>query len=209
MTLPALRLASTNPRVSFGQSAPELAGLNQRMNATYKLPGIGDSFQLEKKFTRENLESFCEAVGDLNIKHLQGLDGTIQQGGGGITIPGSFVTAQITRAFIAMFKQFAQGPIFPVYAGQQLKYLAPVRVGDTVETNLSVKSIDYKPSSQSGTANVIYKIGSDIYKKDPVSQRLGQQVVAGEGTIIIRTADHPALAKTVADIRAAQEQGAV
>ncbi len=197
------------PVLSFGAQSPavRLAAMNRTMNEQFRLPGLGDRIELQKQFSRENLQAFCDAVGDLNIQHLQGLAGNLGAGEAEpkITIPGAFVTAQITRAFITMFKQIAQRPIFPIYGGQKVKYLSPVHVGDTVRTDLSVRDVDYKQSSNApGQANVIYTVDTTISQFDPATCAIGKKVVEGEATIIIRLPHDPQLAALVSRIRQAQ-----
>jgi 3-hydroxybutyryl-CoA dehydratase len=98
---------------------------------------IGMSRYVQKEITDRDIELFAEVSTDHNPVHLD--DGyaqdTIFQG----RIAHGMLTAGLVSAVI--------GEQLPghgtVYMGQTLKFLAPVRPGDTVRAVVTVKEIDY------------------------------------------------------------------
>lgn len=98
---------------------------------------IGMSRHLEKTVTDRDIELFAEVSTDRNPVHLDdayALD-TIFEG----RIAHGMLTAGLISAVI--------GEQLPghgaVYLGQSLKFLAPVRPGDRVRAEVTVKAIDY------------------------------------------------------------------
>ena len=99
---------------------------------------IGMSRHITKEVTDRDIELFAEVSTDRNPVHLDDdyAQDTIFQG----RIAHGMLTAGLISAVI--------GEQLPghgtIYMGQSLKFLAPVRPGDTVRAEVSVQSIDYK-----------------------------------------------------------------
>jgi 3-hydroxybutyryl-CoA dehydratase len=98
---------------------------------------IGLSRYVQKTITDEDIELFAQVSTDRNPVHLDDAYArdTIFQG----RIAHGMLTAGLISAVI--------GEQLPghgsVYMGQSLKFLAPVRPGDTVEARVTVREIDY------------------------------------------------------------------
>jgi 3-hydroxybutyryl-CoA dehydratase len=98
---------------------------------------IGMSRYVQKEITDRDIELFAEVSTDRNPVHLDDAyaQDTIFEG----RIAHGMLTAGLVSAVI--------GEQLPghgtVYMGQTLKFLAPVRPGDTVRAVVTVKEIDY------------------------------------------------------------------
>lgn len=98
---------------------------------------IGLSRYVQKTVTDEDIELFARVSTDRNPVHMDDAyaQDTIFQG----RIAHGMLTAGLISAVI--------GEQLPghgsVYMGQSLKFLAPVRPGDTVEARVTVREIDY------------------------------------------------------------------
>ena len=98
---------------------------------------IGMSRSLEKTIQDYDIRAFAEISTDHNPVHLD--EEYAQQTIFGGRIAHGMLTAALISAVI--------GEQLPghgtIYLGQSLKFLAPVRPGDTVLTEVSVRDIDY------------------------------------------------------------------
>ncbi len=97
---------------------------------------IGMRAEYERDVTQDMIESFAEVSGDHNPLHL---DDDYAQG---TIFKGRIAHGMLSAAFIS--KVF--GTVMPgkgsVYISQTLRFLAPVRIGDTVRTTVEVTAID-------------------------------------------------------------------
>ena len=97
---------------------------------------IGMRAEYERDVTQDMIESFAEVSGDHNPLHL---DDEYAQG---TIFKGRIAHGMLSAAFIS--KVF--GTVMPgkgsVYISQTLRFLAPVRIGDTVRTTVEVTAID-------------------------------------------------------------------
>jgi 3-hydroxybutyryl-CoA dehydratase len=96
--------------------------------------GMSDSFA--KTITEADIVLFAGVSGDNNAVHTnQEFAATTPFGG---RIAHGFLTASVISAAVA---NRLPGP-GTVYLGQQMRFLAPVRPGDTVKATVTVKSIN-------------------------------------------------------------------
>ena len=93
---------------------------------------IGDSAQISKPITESDIELFARATGDFNPVHLdQGYaEKTMFKG----RIAHGLLSVGLLSAVL--------GTIFPghgtIYLSQEIKFLAPVRIGDTITARVEV-----------------------------------------------------------------------
>ena len=93
---------------------------------------IGDSAQISKTITESDIELFAKATGDFNPVHLdQGYaEKTMFKG----RIAHGLLSVGLFSAVL--------GTIFPghgtIYLSQEIKFLAPVRIGDTITARVEV-----------------------------------------------------------------------
>ncbi len=97
---------------------------------------IGMRAEYERVVTEEMIESFAEVSGDFNPLHLD------EDYAATTMFKGRIAHGMLSAAFIS--KVF--GTVMPgkgsVYISQTLRFLAPVRIGDTVLTIVEVTAID-------------------------------------------------------------------
>ncbi len=97
---------------------------------------VGMRAEYERDVTQDMIESFAEVSGDHNPLHL---DDDYAQG---TIFKGRIAHGMLSAAFIS--KVF--GTLMPgkgsVYISQTLRFLAPVRIGDTVRTTVEVTAVD-------------------------------------------------------------------
>lgn len=97
---------------------------------------VGMRAEYERDVTQDMIESFAEVSGDHNPLHL---DDDYAQG---TIFKGRIAHGMLSAAFIS--KVF--GTVMPgkgsVYISQTLRFLAPVRIGDTVRTTVEVTAVD-------------------------------------------------------------------
>jgi 3-hydroxybutyryl-CoA dehydratase len=93
---------------------------------------IGDSAELSKTVTAEDIELFAKATGDFNPVHLDEAyaEKTIFKG-------------RIAHGLLSLgFISAILGNILPghgtIYLSQEVKFLAPVRIGDTITARVEV-----------------------------------------------------------------------
>ena len=93
---------------------------------------IGDSAQISKTITESDIELFAKATGDFNPIHLDQAyaEKTVFKGR---IAHGVFSLGLLSNIF---------GNIFPgpgtIYLSQEVKFLAPVRIGDTITGRVEV-----------------------------------------------------------------------
>lgn len=97
---------------------------------------IGMSASFSKTITEADIVLFAGVSGDNNAVHTNEEFAATTRFGG--RIAHGFLTASVISAAVA---NRLPGP-GTVYLGQQLKFLAPVRPGDTVHATVTVQAID-------------------------------------------------------------------
>lgn len=97
---------------------------------------VGMSASFAKTITEADIVLFAGVSGDNNAVHTnEDFASTTQFGG---RIAHGFLTASVISAAVA---NRLPGP-GTVYLGQQMRFRAPVRPGDTVKATVTVKSVD-------------------------------------------------------------------
>ena len=97
---------------------------------------VGQSASLSKPISESDVYTFAGITGDLNPAHVN--EEYARQSRFGGRIAHGLLSAGLISAAIAM-KLPGPGTI---YLGQTIKFLAPVRIGDTVTATVKVLSID-------------------------------------------------------------------
>ena len=97
---------------------------------------VGQSASLSKTISESDVYTFAGITGDLNPAHVN--EEYARQSRFGGRIAHGLLSAGLISAAIAM-KLPGPGTI---YLGQTIKFLAPVRIGDTVTATVKVLSID-------------------------------------------------------------------
>ena len=115
---------------------------------------VGMRAEYERSVTLDMIESFAEVSGDHNPLHLD------EEYARGTIFKGRIAHGMLSAAFIS--KVF--GTIMPgkgsVYISQTLRFLAPVRIGDTVLTSVEVTAIDTEKKRVSFKSRC--KVGSTV-----------------------------------------------
>ncbi|MCX9156264.1 MaoC family dehydratase [Niveibacterium sp. 24ML] len=96
----------------------------------------GESATLSKAFTESEVRAFAEVSTDTNPVHLDEAYAASTQFG--TRIVHGMLTASL---FSALLGNQLPGP-GTVYLGQSLRFRRPVKLGDTVEATVTVKSVD-------------------------------------------------------------------
>jgi 3-hydroxybutyryl-CoA dehydratase len=96
---------------------------------------IGQSAQSEKTVTQEDIIAFAGVSGDHNPVHLDAAFAA--------TTPfkGIIAHGMLSASFISAILGTTLPGEGTIYMGQNLKFLAPVRPGDTVRTVVTIKEI--------------------------------------------------------------------
>ena len=110
-----------------------LPSLQRLHNRSFDEIAVGDSASLERTVTAADLQVFAAISGDANPQHLDaGFAASTRFHG--VVAHGMFGGALIS----AVLGTRLPGP-GTVYLGQTLKFLAPVRIGDTLRVRVTVK----------------------------------------------------------------------
>jgi 3-hydroxybutyryl-CoA dehydratase len=99
---------------------------------TIKELNIGDKASFEKTITETDVYLYAGITGDLNPAHINQVEAekTMFQG----RIAHGMLTAGLVSAVLGM-KLPGPGSI---YLGQELKFIAPVRIGDTIKAEVEI-----------------------------------------------------------------------
>jgi 3-hydroxybutyryl-CoA dehydratase len=99
---------------------------------TIKELSIGDKAYFQKTITETDVYLYAGITGDLNPAHINQVEAekTMFQG----RIAHGMLTAGLVSAVIGMQ---LPGP-GSIYLGQELKFMAPVRIGDTIKAEVEV-----------------------------------------------------------------------
>lgn len=104
-------------------------------NVTIDSISVGQNAELSTEVTARRVELFAEATGDMNPVHLDEEAGRMSQFGG--RIAHGMLTAGLVSAAIA---SELPGP-GSIYLGQTLRFIRPVKLGDTVKVRLEVLEV--------------------------------------------------------------------
>jgi acyl dehydratase len=173
----------------------------QSFSNRFQLPPLGHvAPPLEKTITEQEVTQFCDIVGPpMSVDHLKALAKAIKPSAedNAIAVPGSFVMAQITRAFITMFKALTDKPVFPIYAFQNLEFKKPVFVGEPIKTQVAVKDIEYQPSARQNRATLVYTLQTDVFKQNLANEH----VLTGQAKVHIRRDADPSIPLAIEQMR--------
>jgi 3-hydroxybutyryl-CoA dehydratase len=96
---------------------------------------VGDSAELTRTITEEDIQLFARAIGDFNPVHLDEAYAQKTQ------FKGRIAHGALSLGFISAIL----GNIFPghgtIYLSQEVKFLAPVRIGDTITAKVEVMEL--------------------------------------------------------------------
>lgn len=99
---------------------------------------IGDSAQLTRTITEKDVEEFARVTGDTNPLHLD--EGYAQK---------TLFKGRIAHGLLSMgLFSTILGNIFPghgtIYLSHEIKFLAPVRIGDTITARVEVLELNFE-----------------------------------------------------------------
>lgn len=109
---------------------------------------VGDSASMSKTVSESDVINFAEITGDRNPVHLD--DEYAKATVFGERIAHGMISAGIVGAVLAM-KMPGPGT---VYLGQELKFLAPVKIGDTITATAQIIEIGQKKRAKIKTTCV-------------------------------------------------------
>lgn len=128
------------------------------------LPAIGTRASLARTITASDVEQFAEITGDTNPVHLDDEYAAESRFGG--RIAHGILTAGLISAVLG-----TQLPgLGAIYLKQQLKFVAPVYIGDTITATVEV--VELKPEKRIVTLST-----------ECTNQR-GEQVIVGEAVVM-------------------------
>jgi len=134
------------------------------VNRTYDEMQVGEVAELRRLITADDLYVFAVASGNTNPMHLQDSDldgnGTIER-----VAPGMFVASLISAVLGTRLP--GEGTI---YLGQNLKFRAPVKIGDTVTATVTITALD--EAKKRVTLNTVCTVE-------------GKPVIEGEATVMV------------------------
>ncbi len=96
----------------------------------------GDSAQLVRKVTLEDIFGFAGVTGDINPVHVD------RAFAAGSMFKGQIAHGMFTASLISAVLAGRLPGVGTIYLGQTLKFLAPVRPGDEVTAGVEVLSVD-------------------------------------------------------------------
>lgn len=97
---------------------------------------VGQTAVYSRTVTEADIAAFAAVSGDINPVHLS------EQFGKGGMFEGRIAHGMLSASFIsAVIANKLPGP-GAIYLGQSLKFMAPVRPGDTVNTRLTVRDLN-------------------------------------------------------------------
>ena len=136
-------------------------------NRTFDEIAVGDTASIERTLSTEDIQLFAVLSGDVNPQHLDA-DYAASTRFHGVIAHGMLGGALIS----AVLGTRLPGP-GTIYLGQTLKFLAPVRVGDTLRVSVSVSARD--------EAKKRLKLACSCVNQDGVT------VISGEADVIAPT----------------------
>lgn len=127
---------------------------------------IGERATFTKTVTEEDVDTFAELIGDFNPLHVDAAYAERSRFGGRIA-HGVFTTGFISAAL----GNELPGP-GGIYLSQEIQFLAPVYLGDTVTAVVEVTA--WRPDKR------IVTLDTDAYNQDEVHVATGQAVLLVE-----------------------------
>jgi len=126
----------------------------------------GDRASFEKTVTAEDIRAFADVTGDHNPIHLD-------EGYGAKTrFKGRIAHGMLSAGFISAALGTRLAPhACVVYLSQQLRFLRPVRIGDTIRAEVEVTAIDQERR--------FVTVATDCLNQ------AGEKVVTGEATVLL------------------------
>jgi 3-hydroxybutyryl-CoA dehydratase len=125
---------------------------------------LGDKAYTEKTITETDIYLFAGITGDLNPAHINQVDAEKSM------FKGRIAHGMLVSGFIsAVLGMQLPGP-GTIYMGQELKFLAPVRIGDTIKAEVEV--IEIIPEKNR------IKLKTSCYNQD------GKIVIDGTATVM-------------------------
>ncbi|WP_304308180.1 bifunctional enoyl-CoA hydratase/phosphate acetyltransferase [Pseudacidovorax intermedius] len=163
------------------ESAPAEAPLALVRNRTFDEIAVGDSASLQRTLTAQDIQLFAVLSGDVNPQHLDAefaaatrFHGVIAHGMWG----GALISAVLGTRL--------PGP-GTVYLGQTLRFLRPVRVGDTLTIRVTVATRDAAKK----------RLTLDCR----CTNQAGEDVIEGEATVLAPTEKIERPATTLPEVR--------
>ncbi|MRI32397.1 3-hydroxybutyryl-CoA dehydratase [Endozoicomonas sp. OPT23] len=135
---------------------------------------VGDSDSLTRTLTEEDLVLFAKVSGDTNPVHLDEDFAKTTQFEGRIA-HGMWTSSLISCALATKLP----GP-GGIYLGQEVKFMRPVRVGDTVTVQLEVKEINERRKRATVTTNVVNQDGKTVVKGTAEIMPAADKVIVDE-----------------------------
>ena len=127
-------------------------------NATYDELFVGQSASFQRTITQEDIHAFATLSGDVNPAHLdeEYANSSLFEG---VIAHGMFGAALISALFGTRFP----GP-GTIYLGQELKFIKPVRIGDTLTISATVSSKNDEKTRVKMDCQVINQNGELVLK---------------------------------------------
>ncbi len=97
---------------------------------------VGDSASYSKKFTEEDVTLYARITGDRNSVHLD------EEYARNTVFKGRVIHGMLTAGLISTVLGTKLPGLGTIYLSQSLKFLAPVRIGDTVTATVRVVETD-------------------------------------------------------------------
>lgn len=130
------------------------------------LPKVGDRAEFEKTVTAEDVEAFARVTGDTNPLHRDAAYAAKTR------FKEPIAHGMLSAGYISAVLGTKLAPsCCAVYVSQSLRFLRPVRIGDTIKAVAEVKGIE--PEKR------LYTIETDCFNQN------GDPVVKGEAVVLL------------------------
>ncbi len=135
---------------------------------------VGDTDSLTRTLTEEDLVLFAKVSGDTNPVHLDEEFAKTTQFEGRIA-HGMWTSSLISCALATKLP----GP-GGIYLAQEVKFMRPVRVGDTVTVQLEVTAINDRRKHATVSTNVVNQTGKMVVKGSAEIMPAADKVIVDE-----------------------------
>lgn len=130
------------------------------------LPRVGDRAEFEKTVTAEDIEAFAQVTGDTNPLHRDAAYAARTR------FKEPIAHGMLSAGYISAVLGTKLAPsCCAVYVSQSLRFLRPVKIGDTIKAVAQVKGIE--PEKR------MYTIETDCFNQN------GEPVVKGEAVLLL------------------------
>ena len=130
------------------------------------LPRVGDRAEFEKTVTAEDIESFARVTGDMNPLHRDAAYAAKTR------FKEPIAHGMLSAGYISAVLGTKLAPsCCAVYVSQSLRFIRPVKVGDTIRAIAEVKGIE--PEKR------MYTVETNCFNQD------GDPVVRGEAVLLL------------------------